>query len=1011
VVNPMADTVYILTAENGEGIVTAEITVDVTFSDLDLIYHHPEAFRECIAEAAEKNNWQYNEQVTEIRCVDKGMDHLSDLTQFNNLRVLDLSGNRLQEGYINLSWTSEPRLEELNLEGNSLKDFTEFQELRALTYLNVAGNPIVDVGSLRTLLENNPGLDTLVLRGVPLNYFNWNLSLSTLESLDVENTGIRDIGFMSDFSSLKEIKAGYNAIRDLSPLSMLPLIESLDVSDNQLQVLNGIQHLTQLASLNFSGNPNLAIGEIASVLNRNATLTSLELAGIPIKSLDQLGSIFGGAGEIPAASYGLLSLNVNDVQVNDFTPVNLHPALQSLSLGNNTVNQFPNFGQLTSLVTLNANNTGLGDYGLIETLANTLTGLNVSNNPLPGEFPFFSYPALISLEVEGLGLDSIAGIEGLQSLERLNVANNKLDLETILETLTHPHLRGLDVSGNRGDVFYDKNGMQWQLDTLNVADTGIESVMVTDWPTLKKLDVSSNSRLREMGLYGGDNIFLETLDISGTQLSALDFERRYLTSLNVRDSATEYYQLQEVVSVAELLENLYVGSMKDTNETFPNFYSLANSIVQPLRIKKLDVSGLRLQDLTDIDAFENLRWLNASGNHFSSIPLPIQSLLALKYIDISATRLGAITVPESVEELRLSGNPLLMQTNLALINTLTRLEVSGNIAMQFGDIRSAIENSDAIQFVDVSALNVEILSEVLPGIPDLSSLFSLNLSGNHLVSLQELSSLMELERLIISDNPIMDLSFVGSMQNLKNLDLGGTLVADVSVVSVLTKLESLSVRGLSIADPTSLLNQLSALENLKSINLSGVNLQDSDLNLIGNLPLSSLYLSGTNRRDVNVTPWSALEVLDVSNNPISYIDGLPGGIRELYLTNNTLLDYLSADLNNIEVLDVSYSGIEFSQVENWIIFSRKLRSLGIGGIKVPDGFDISDLVSMLGQSSESLKSLDISDLSIDSFSGLELLPKLEKLFARNSVFGLYPVSSASLTHLDVSGSIFHDPND
>mmetsp|Transcript_40135 Transcript_40135/g.61307 ORF Transcript_40135/g.61307 Transcript_40135/m.61307 type:complete len:82 (+) Transcript_40135:286-531(+) len=60
-------------------------------------------------------------------------------SNLQNLRILNMSGNQLEEVHINCPMKA---LSELNLRGNKLKEFTISSELEALTKLYLSNNQL-----------------------------------------------------------------------------------------------------------------------------------------------------------------------------------------------------------------------------------------------------------------------------------------------------------------------------------------------------------------------------------------------------------------------------------------------------------------------------------------------------------------------------------------------------------------------------------------------------------------------------------------------------------------------------------------------------------------------------------------------------------------------------------------------------------------------------------------------------------------------------------------------------
>ncbi|KAH8700585.1 hypothetical protein BGW36DRAFT_357241 [Talaromyces proteolyticus] len=139
------------------------------------------------------------------------------------------------------------------------------------------------------------------------------------------------------------------------------------------------------------------------------------------------------AGVLPVTKWrflrhlGLADNSLTSISANGFTPV--ANTLHSLDLSSNLFSQIPE--SLASLVALRALNLS---NCMIDSLR------SIARNPLP---------AITALNLRGNRLSSLAGIERLLSLERLDLRDNNLTDPTEIARLTGlPEIREIWVSGN-----------------------------------------------------------------------------------------------------------------------------------------------------------------------------------------------------------------------------------------------------------------------------------------------------------------------------------------------------------------------------------------------------------------------------------------------------------------------------------------------------------------------------------------------------------------------------------
>ncbi len=1000
-VSPMTQTTYTLTASNAHGQVTAEVVVDVTFTDLNTSTIWSEGLRLCVELAVQENAWQYNEQVTDVRCADKKIEQFAGIEFFNNLRVLDLSDNYIEDLYFGNNIHS--RLEELYLGGNTITQVSSLSQLSTLTHLDLSGNPISDQSEIVTVLDSNKNISHLWLNDIVLTGMYFSGSSLPLKVLEIENTGIRDLDFVSGVLTLKELNAANNVLESLQPLIQLQSLEVLNVNGNFLKSLEGITQLNSLVSLEVSHNPNLDKTSLAEVINNNKGLKRLFLADLPLESLADLGGIFIEDEGGKPTDFQLNVLNIDSTRLHDVATLVNQPSLVELSFRNNSINIFPDFSQLMHLELLAIGDTGFDDYGVLLPVAGGLKELDVSDNALSGEFPFGDFVGLISLDISGLNLKQLAGIELIVGLEKLNVSNNRLDGDAITWLLsTISGLTDLDMSGNTVSESYLMFNQFDTLRNLNLSDMGIDGISGLYFLNLKGLNVSNNPVLEVGGLSGMELLRLRELDISHTQLTLNDFDLRSIKSLNVRGSKTSITELTSKLTTMPLLESLVVSDLYG-EQWYQDPYSLFQSIQQPLRLRKLDVAGMYREGPLSLYQFNNLRWLSVQGSDYSAVDSSIAELDGLRHLDMSSTRLSSIMFPKNVHELILAGNAGFVG-DLSSVTTLTLLDVSGDISLDINDIHQVISNSPAIKNVSVANLGLENISDVISFGVNTSKIESLDLSRNHIVHPGDLSLFSGLKVLSINDNPIVDLTFSNQLHNLEYLDVGHTYSTTLPEVANLNKLKHLDVSYLPIADTGSVFSQVASANKLSYLDLSGIDLRNQYFSMLDGLPLKILKLADTHIDYADFYQLGDIEVLDLSNNNNLELGLLPSNLRELYLNHSTGFDFLPSGLNNLKVLDVSYTDFQFEDVQGVLNNTKQLHTLGIAGIDVPDYFSVYDIVGALGDSRLSLRYLDISDLNIPGLDGLNELIGLERLIAKNMKGGDPSFFLTNLSELDLSGS-------
>jgi len=261
--------------------------------------------------------------------------------------------------------------------------------------------------------------------------------------------------------------------------------------------------------------------------------------------------------------------------------------------------------------------------------------------------------------------------------------------------------------------------------------------------------------------------------------------------------------------------------------------------------------------------------------------------------------------------------------------------------------------------------------ESLSGLKSLSrSLTHLNLSGNKLKSIDELSTFTNLIFLDLSTNFIIELDSISNLENLEFLYLDNNQILELPIFQ-LPKIEILWLYSNNIVN----INNLKFLQNLKSINLG--NNQIIDISVLKGLKkLKQIYLNNNNIEDISVMDnFKDLIYLDLSENKITDI---------LALKNIAISSDLKLGQNKIFDLTPLYFSLRDNKINFLNAFENPLRYPPFEIVQRGEG-SIFSWFSMLFENvdikiaeSKRLKSnkLDIGNMGI---TDLSMFPELFKL--------------------------------
>ncbi|XP_015430630.1 PREDICTED: chaoptin [Dufourea novaeangliae] len=716
------------------------------------------------------------------------LSHMEDgaLLGLERLLLLNLSRNDL--GRFNSdAFEGAYNLLQLDLSANFLQEFPTdaIRLLTDLRFLNISNNLIMNInGAHLTGLRELQVLD-LSRNSIGRLGVNAFAGLASLTRLDLSLNALRTIE-ESSFEGLTKLK--WLSLRDnnillvpATALVRLPSLTHLHLEYNRIAALS-----TELIKAT-------AFGLATLVLTRNL------VREIPAGSFREFKNLYG----IDLSGNLLLTITPNTFEGLEDTLAKLDVSRNKLT----SIGELP----LRSLIHLDLAGNQLTRVPP-ETFKHLerLEYLNLSLNPLYGGFPPVFPSSIRRLDVSRTDLKILPTIllSNLESLERIALVGNHLE---VIETGTfrrHQNLSRIDLSENRIDTIeneafagltslYDLNlggnrltrftGEYFDTGTgmaiLDLSDNRIERLSATAFaihPRLKRLDLSGNRLLHFPGEYARPLQFLEHLDLSRNTLKRVgEFAFSQIPRLRVLNLAGN-----GIESVDDLAFH---------NSTQLQMLDLSDNVIETLSERTMEgllrVRHLALQDnrlatlpetIFDPSRVRAVESIDLSGNRFNEIPagtLQRQSAF-LSRLNVARNHMieaFSRDIPSNLKDLDLSGNPLSetaingilgeakILRSLNLANTgaktlvrletpfLKRLNLSGN-GIPAVEI-AALERTTMLESLDLSRNNLTDFTEAIVAFRALPTLRWLDVSGNDARTVNETSfdGLTALRTLRVSD--------------------------------------------------------------------------------------------------------------------------------------------------------------------------------------------------------------------------------------------------------------------
>ena len=283
------------------------------------------------------------------------------------------------------------------------------------------------------------------------------------------------------------------------------------------------------------------------------------------------------------------------------------------------------------------------------------------------------------------------------------------------------------------------------------------------------------------------------------------------------------------------------------------------------RLRRLDVEGRGIHDLTGLQFAANLTWLHIADNQISDLS-PLAGLIKLRVLYAHDNALSDISPVRGLTNLTQLVFDRSQVSDISPVRGLTNLT-----HLEF-DESPVSDISPLARLISLKVLHFDsaAVSDLGP-LAGLISLQGLRFEGNNISDISPLAGLINLEHMAFSVNEVSDISPLAGLINLKGMRTWGNPISNLSPLAGLTNLEHLDICGAELSD----LSPLAGLTGLKE-----------------------LYLVGNGISDISpIARLTGLERLDVHDNHISNISPLAG------LTNLKWLGVNDNDISNFSPLD------------------------------------------------------------------------------------------------------------
>ncbi|KAL1452908.1 hypothetical protein WDU94_007093 [Cyamophila willieti] len=576
-------------------------------------------------------------------------------------------------------------------------------------------------------------------------------------------------------------------------------------------------------------------------------------------------------------------------------------------------------------------------------------------------------------------------LNGLQSLEMLNLQDNNLLSIPATALMSLPRLAALKLDYNRITAVQPEllKLIASRLTIFGLAKNVIRELapdVFRDFQKLKSLDLNGNFliNLETTGLEESlDNLNVRDNQLTTVSSSALNY--RMLTKLDLSRNNLKEFDSTVFSNVPTLL---HLNLSRNSHLT-----SLPSGVFDPLRkLEILDLSSTGLKQIPQFtfDELFALKYLNLAQNHLTEIPeMMFKNLLNLTYLDLSNNnivnlRVGSLYGLSSMKRLDLSFNKL---------TTFKGDYFNSKIKPDSSSLEELNLNNNELSYLFPSSFTIHSKLKTLKLafnkfnyfpkelILGLNNLQEVDLSNNQLKTIDDYDYgfLPRLRKLNLNNNNIDSISetcfFNSSQLQIINLSFNRLDKLGERLFNTLYRLKILNLNNNSLTELPDTIFERSRIRMLEHISLAWNQFTEAPLRSLQKqyFFLTSVDLSHNNIEHIPSDDSTMVNIkhLDLSFNPltresVNNILNEPKTVRALNLAGTNIEEVVHLETPFLQYLNLSHNTIKLLG-QNIFDRSTLLEELDLGH----NAINSLDPFTPLWAKLHNLQTLDLSYNPID----------------------------------------------
>ena len=529
----------------------------------------------------------------------------------------------------------------------------------------------------------------------------------------------------------------------------------------------------------------------------------------------------------------LQDLDCSNTNVYDISPIRNLNKINTLDISNTQITDISDLRYANNIKTLSADNLRLDNIEIIG-LYGQLTNLSITSTNVSDISMLENCEQLVDLDISGTKVTSLDSIVLPTSLRFLNISDTEIDDLSPIANLENLQVLIIDNT-NVTDLSPLANLNK--LNELQCRNTDVSDIMpLKDLQHLVRI-YCDNTKIDSEKADDFRNVNRRVIVIYETKALQDWWNRLHITWKRV-------FSEQNNTSLDPSPEELHdIICMKSL--TLDQHFVDALPIERLTNLEELNLENSKIADLTPLHTLHNLRYLNIKNTKVSDLT-PLEDLASLQEINMENTNVAKL-------------EPLCNLSNLVKINAentkvkseqvlkLRLAQPNVTVIYQTEELRSwwnTLDNNWREVFRDAVEVDTNPKPEQLQAIANIENL---TVDSKIIItSLEPLTKLLFLKKLIINDNHITDLSPLVDLKQLKELNIDGNAISDLTVLNNLKTLEVLSIENTKVVD----INPLEDMKDLRILNISNTNIKNIKM-LASCTALEELNIANTNVKSLS----------------------------------------------------------------------------------------------------------------------------------------------------------------